>query len=63
MPPSLVDLELQRSAIFQEMLRLPVPRSGCRGTIVSFRQACVVLDSRFNSWKLCRDGERVRASG
>ena len=34
-----------------------------RGLIVCFRQACVVADTRFNSWGLCRDDERVRASG
>jgi transposase len=32
-------------------------------TIVCFRQACVVEDTWFISWGLCRDDERVRASG
>ena len=31
--------------------------------IVCFRQACVVEDTWFISWGLCRDDERVRASG
>ena len=30
---------------------------------VCFRQACVVEDTWFISWGLCRDDERVRASG
>jgi hypothetical protein len=37
MPPSLVDLEQQRSAIFQEMLRLPDFRSG---SITTTRGTC-----------------------
>ncbi|HTV82461.1 MAG TPA: DUF6788 family protein [Acidobacteriaceae bacterium] len=37
MPQSLVDLEQQRSAIFQEMLRLPDFRSG---SITSTRSTC-----------------------
>ena len=32
-------------------------------SIVCFRQACVVEDTWFISWGLCRDDERVRASG
>jgi hypothetical protein len=30
---------------------------------VCFRQACVVEDTWIISWGLCRDDERVRASG
>jgi hypothetical protein len=37
MPPSLVDLEQQRSAIFQQMLRLPDFRSG---SITTTRGTC-----------------------
>ena len=33
------------------------------GWIVCFRQGCVLEDIWFSSWVLCRDDERVRASG
>ena len=34
-----------------------------RQNIVCFRQVCVVEDTWFNSWGLCRGDERVKQSG
>jgi hypothetical protein len=49
-------------------LNLKPKDNGCElkiqmGFTVCFRQACVVEDTWFISWGLCRDDERVRASG
>jgi hypothetical protein len=48
---------------FRIVAAIEAPARKSAQIIVCFRQACVVEDTWFNSWGLCRDDERVRASG
>jgi hypothetical protein len=57
MPPSLVDLEQQRSAIFQQMLRLPDFRSG---SITTTRGTCGKTNCRCHQPNQPGHGPNVR---